>query len=126
MHKHSEDSMEQFNPLQFYKCLADDTRLKAMLLISHEEELCVCELVAALKLSQPKVSRHLAQLRQCGLLRDRKQNQWVYYSINKALPEWAKNVLTQTLTANSSFYQNDLTRLNAMGNRPERAASCCN
>ncbi|MBH0018697.1 MULTISPECIES: metalloregulator ArsR/SmtB family transcription factor [Pseudoalteromonas] len=118
--------MEQFNPLQFYKCLADDTRLKAMLLISHEEELCVCELVAALKLSQPKVSRHLAQLRQCGLLSDRKQNQWVYYSINKALPEWAKNVLTQTLTANSSFYQNDLTRLNAMGNRPERAASCCN
>ncbi len=126
MHKHSEDSMEQFNPLQFYKCLADDTRLKAMLLISHEEELCVCELVAALKLSQPKVSRHLAQLRQCGLLSGRKQNQWVYYSINKALPEWAKNVLTQTLTANSSFYQNDLTRLNAMGNRPERAASCCN
>ncbi len=126
MHKHCEDSMEQFNPLQFYKCLADDTRLKAMLLISHEEELCVCELVAALKLSQPKVSRHLAQLRQCGLLSDRKQNQWVYYSINKALPEWAKNVLTQTLTANSSFYQNDLTRLNAMGNRPERAASCCN
>lgn len=126
MHKHSEDCMEQFNPLQFYKCLADDTRLKAMLLISHEEELCVCELVAALKLSQPKVSRHLAQLRQCGLLSDRKQNQWVYYSINKALPEWAKNVLTQTLTANSSFYQNDLTRLNAMGNRPERAASCCN
>ena len=60
--------MEQFNPLQFYKCLADDTRLKAMLLISHQEELCVCELVTALELSQPKVSRHLAQLRQCGLL----------------------------------------------------------
>ena len=125
MHKHSEDRMEQFNPLQFYKCLAGDTRLKAMLLISHEEELCVCELVTALELSQPKVSRHLAQLRQCGLLSDRKQNQWVYYSINKALPEWAKNVLMQTLTANSSFYQNDLTRLNTMGNRPERAASCC-
>ncbi|MBH0066830.1 metalloregulator ArsR/SmtB family transcription factor [Pseudoalteromonas sp. NZS100] len=118
--------MEQFNPLQFYKCLADDTRLKAMLLISDQEELCVCELVAALELSQPKVSRHLAQLRQCGLLSDRKQNQWVYYSINKALPEWAKNVLMQTLTANPSFYENDLTRLNVMGNRPERITSCCN
>ncbi|WP_273046675.1 metalloregulator ArsR/SmtB family transcription factor [Pseudoalteromonas sp.] len=118
--------MEQFNPLQFYKCLADETRLKAMLLISRERELCVCELVTALELSQPKVSRHLAQLRQCGLLSDRKQNQWVYYSINKALPEWAKTVLTQTLTANPSFYENDLTRLNAMGNRPERITSCCN
>ena len=117
--------MGQFNPLQFYKCLADDTRLKAMLLISHEEALCVCEVVVALELSQPKVSHHLAQLRQYGLLSDRKQNQWVYYSINKVLPEWAKTVLTQTLTATPSFYENDLTRLNAMGNRPERVASCC-
>ena len=117
--------MEQLNPLQFYKCLADDTRLKAMLLISHEQELCVCELVAALELSQPKVSRHLAQLRQCGLLSDRKQNQWVYYSINKALPECAENVLAQTLSANIEFYNDDLNRLNAMGNRPERAANCC-
>ena len=125
MHKHSEDNMGQFNPFQFYKCLADDTRLKAMLLISHEEALCVCEVFVALELSQPKVSRHLAQLRQYGLLSDRKQNQWVYYSINKVLPEWAKTVLTQTLTANPSFYENDLTRLNAMGNRPERVASCC-
>jgi ArsR family transcriptional regulator len=96
-----------------------------MLLISHEQELCVCELVAALELSQPKVSRHLAQLRQCGLLSDRKQNQWVYYSINKALPEWAENVLAQTRSANIEFYNDDLNRLNAMGNRPERAANCC-
>ncbi|MEL0603126.1 metalloregulator ArsR/SmtB family transcription factor [Pseudoalteromonas undina] len=117
--------MEQLNPLQFYKCLADDTRLKAMLLISHEQELCVCELVAALELSQPKVSRHLAQLRQCGLLSGRKQNQWVYYSINKALPEWAISVLTQTRNENSAFFSDDLNRLNAMGNRPECAASCC-
>lgn len=114
--------MEQFNPLQFYKCLADDTRLKAILLIADQQELCVCELVAALNLSQPKVSRHLAQLRQCGLLTDRKQNQWVYYSINKALPDWAKTVITQTRVATASFYKSDLERLNAMGNRPER---CC-
>ena len=117
--------MGSINPLQFYKCLADDTRLKALLLISHEEELCVCELVSALALSQPKVSRHLAQLRQCGLLTDRKQNQWVYYSISQNLPRWAKNVLAQTLTANPLFFGDDLARLKAMGNRPERAAYCC-
>jgi ArsR family transcriptional regulator len=85
----------------------------------------VCELVAALELSQPKVSRHLAQLRQSGLLSDRKQNQWVYYSINKALPEWALSVIAQTKNESSAFYNDDLNRLNAMGNRPERAASCC-
>lgn len=117
--------MEPFNPLQFYKCLADDTRLKAILLIAHEQELCVCELVSALALSQPKVSRHLAMLRQCGLLSDRKQNQWVYYSINDALPDWAKSVLIHTQAANTLFYKDDLARLNAMGNRPERSAQCC-
>jgi ArsR family transcriptional regulator, arsenate/arsenite/antimonite-responsive transcriptional repressor len=117
--------MESLNPLQFYKCLADDTRLKAMLLIAHEQELCVCELVAALNLSQPKVSRHLAQLRQFGLLTDRKQNQWVYYSINKALPDWAHTVIEHTRTANLAFYQDDLMRLDTMGSRPERTASCC-
>lgn len=117
--------MGSINPLQFYKCLADDTRLKALLLISHEKELCVCELVSALALSQPKVSRHLAQLRQCGLLTDRKQNQWVYYSINQNLSQWAKDVLTQTLAANLFFFHDDLARLKAMGNRPERAAYCC-
>ena len=102
--------MEQFNPLQLYKCLADDTHLKAMQLISHEQVLCVCELVAALELSHAKVSRHLAQLRQCELLSARKLNKWVYCSINKALPEWAKNLLTPTLTTNSSFYNDDLNR----------------
>jgi ArsR family transcriptional regulator, arsenate/arsenite/antimonite-responsive transcriptional repressor len=117
--------MEQLNPLQFYKCMADDTRLKAILLIADQQELCVCELVAALALSQPKVSRHLAQLRQCGLLTDRKQNQWVYYSINKALPDWALTAISHTLTANRPYYNDDLNRLNAMGNRPERKASCC-
>ena len=117
--------MNQLNPLHFFKCIADDTRLKTILLIAHEDELCVCELVAALDVSQPKISRHLAVLRQCGLLADRKQNQWVYYSINKALPQWALSVLTQTRNENSAFYNDDLNRLNAMGNRPERAASCC-
>jgi len=49
----------------------------------------------------------------------------VYYSINKALPKWALSVITQTKDENSAFYNDDLNRLNVMGNRPERAASCC-
>jgi hypothetical protein len=51
------------NPVQFYKCLADETRLRCLLLIEHEQELCVCELMKAIDEIQPKVSRHLAQLR---------------------------------------------------------------
>lgn len=113
------------NPIQFYKCLADETRLRCLMLIEHEEELCVCELTEALNESQPKVSRHLAQLRKCELLIDRKQGQWVYYRINPALPAWATSVLHQTNEANRAFLKENLANLFRMGDRPNRVANCC-
>lgn len=112
-------------PVQFYKCLADETRLKSLLLIDKEQELCVCELMAALEESQPKISRHLAQLRKCGLLTDKRQGQWVFYSINSELPKWAKTVLSSTTENNPEFLANDLVRLNKMGDRPARISACC-
>jgi ArsR family transcriptional regulator, arsenate/arsenite/antimonite-responsive transcriptional repressor len=113
------------SPIQFYKCLADETRLRCMLLIHLEKELCVCELMRALDESQPKISRHLAQLRQCGLLTDRRQGQWVFYSINKALPEWALSVLSETARQNEDFLTVNQEQLQAMGDRPDRAVTCC-
>ncbi|MBE1276688.1 metalloregulator ArsR/SmtB family transcription factor [Enterovibrio baiacu] len=113
------------SPVNFYKCLADETRLKTLLLLEREEELCVCELMAALNESQPKVSRHLAQLRKCGLLTDRRQGQWVFYRINADLPAWAKDVLTTTMKANAVFLEEDMARLCRMGDRPARASACC-
>lgn len=113
------------NPVQFYKCLSDETRLRCVLLIQQESELCVCELTAALDEIQPKISRHLAQLRTCELLVDRRQGQWVFYRINPALPDWAKTVLDTTAQANASFLQGNHKRLNMMGERPERIKACC-
>jgi len=113
------------NPTSFYKCLADDTRLRSMLLIQLERELCVCELTAALDEIQPKISRHLAQLRKCGLLVDRRQGQWIFYGINPELPEWCRAVIEQTAIANSEFLQQSQSRLSAMGERPERVSLCC-
>jgi len=113
------------NPVQFYKCLADETRLRCLLLITSEDELCVCELTEALQESQPKVSRHLAQLRQCELLVDRRQGQWVFYRLNPNLPEWARSVLTETTAHNTDFLDINRQRLKQMGDRPERVKSCC-
>ena len=73
-------------PAQFFKCLSEELRLNTVLLIFNEGELCVCELMEALKVTQPKLSRHLAQLRSCGILNDTRKGQWVYYSISKNLP----------------------------------------
>lgn len=113
------------NPVQFYKCLADETRLRCLLLIASEGELCVCELTEALQESQPKVSRHLAQLRQCELLVDRRQGQWVFYRINSDLPEWACSVLSETVVHNMDFLAINQQHLRHMGDRPERVNNCC-
>ncbi|AFY19450.1 metalloregulator ArsR/SmtB family transcription factor [Pseudomonas sp. QLc11A] len=113
------------NPASVFKCLSDETRARATLLIAREGELCVCELVCALDDSQPKISRHLAQLRGCGLLLDRRQGQWVYYRLNPDLPVWVRDVLQTTLAANADWLKDDSTRLNAMGDRPLNTAACC-
>ncbi|WP_263322258.1 metalloregulator ArsR/SmtB family transcription factor [Endozoicomonas sp. Mp262] len=113
------------NPVTFYKCLADETRLKCLMLIEQEKELCVCELTAALEEIQPKISRHLAQLRKCDLLIDRRQGQWVFYRINPSLPEWSRQVLGATTQNNPVFIRDNLKNLNQMGDRPTRMLVCC-
>ncbi|MCY0900921.1 MAG: metalloregulator ArsR/SmtB family transcription factor [Firmicutes bacterium] len=73
-----------FDPVaDVYKALADKTRLRILALLAHGE-LCVCELVPILSMSQPSVSQHLRKLRQAGLVKERKTAQWVYYSIDGA------------------------------------------
>lgn len=117
--------MSDLNPIQFFKCLADETRLKTLLLVFQEQELCVCELVAALSLSQPKISRHLAQLRKCGLLTDRRQGQWVFYRLSDTLPSWATAVIEKTAANNKAFMSDNVSSLDQMGDRPARTMLCC-
>lgn len=99
------------NPCKFYKCLADDTRLTFLLLISHEGESCVCDLMQALDLDQPKASRHLAELRKCGILLDERRGKWVYYNLHPELPKWARNVIFETQQHNTDYYQQALGKL---------------
>ncbi len=113
------------SPLEFFKLLADATRLSSLLLITQQGELCVCELMSALNQSQPKISRHLAMLRSAKVLLDRRQGQWVFYRLNPALPAWALQTIEQTLTQNAAFVQPLLQNLCAMGERPERQQVCC-
>jgi ArsR family transcriptional regulator len=112
-------------PITFYKCLADETRLKSLMLIQQQGELCVCELTCALDLSQPKISRHLAQLRKCELLLDRREGQWVYYRINPALQSWALQVLAVTADDNGAWIASSKKALSDMKNRPVNSAACC-
>ncbi|NCO67838.1 MAG: ArsR family transcriptional regulator [Nitrospirae bacterium CG_4_10_14_0_8_um_filter_41_23] len=71
------------NVLTIFKALSEETRLRIIKLLEHGE-LCVCDIVAALDTIQPKVSFHLAVLKEAGLIKDRKQGKWVHYSIDDA------------------------------------------
>ncbi|MCF2948385.1 metalloregulator ArsR/SmtB family transcription factor [Paraglaciecola aquimarina] len=99
------------SPVTFYKCLSEDTRLQCLLLITLKKELCVCDLTAALQLSQPKVSRHLAELRKCGLLQDERRGKWVYYALAADLPQWALDVLIKTADHNPEYLAGSLANL---------------
>ena len=66
---------------QLYKGLADETRLRILALLLSEGELCVCDIIAALRLPQSTISRHLAYLRKARWVNDRRCGLWIYYSI---------------------------------------------
>jgi len=63
-----------------FKALADSIRLRILGLLS-SREMCVCEVMVALDLTQPTASHHLRILENVGLVRDRKEGKWVFYSI---------------------------------------------
>jgi len=65
---------------KFFKALGEPTRLKILKLLA-DREMCVCELMEVLGMNQPRVSQHLKVLKEAGLLKERKQAQWSYYSL---------------------------------------------
>lgn len=113
------------DPVSFYKCLTDITRLNALLLTNYFGELCVCELMHALQeSSQPKVSRNLAILKKAQIITDRKHGQWVFYRINPNLPFWIKSIISQTSDQNLGFIKTSIERLHQMKNRPDKSSFC--
>lgn len=67
-----------------FKALGDKTRLRILALLK-VEELCVCELVDILGMTQPAVSQHMRRLKQAKLVKERRQGQWVFYSLDGSI-----------------------------------------
>lgn len=112
-------------PDTVFTALAHPLRLRMLLLLYQEGELCVCELTHALGVSQPMLSRHLSQLRQNDVVTDRRQGPWVYYRLHDELPRWARHLLATTASAMASEmpYADDRATLAKMPNRPGAACS---
>ena len=109
----------------FVQALADPTRLRALVLLREETTLCVCELSAALDVSQPTMSRHLAALRALDLLEDGRIATRVFYRLHPRLRDWACGVVDSVARGLivSGALGDIRDRLHAFPNRPrDRAA----
>lgn len=77
-----------------FKALADRTRLRLIGLLG-DSEVCVCFLVAILKTSQPKISRHLAYLRRAKIVAARREGKWMHYRLVEPPDEHAARIFRE-------------------------------
>jgi ArsR family transcriptional regulator len=111
---------------RFFKVLADEARLKMLWLLFNHRELCVCDIMAVLEITQSKASRHLAALRNAGLATDRKEGLWSYYSLRPVedmLAEAHLKLLRASLSKRADAKQL-LTKLNAWLKAKKSGETC--
>jgi ArsR family transcriptional regulator, arsenate/arsenite/antimonite-responsive transcriptional repressor len=107
----------------FFKMVSDETRLRLLALLYHKK-LCVCQLCGILNESQPKVSKHLAKMRDMGFVKDERQEQFIYYSLNFD-NELYKNVL-KNITDNLEQYPVIKGDIEKIGTAEKFLESCKN
>lgn len=114
------------NSAELFKALADETRLRILNLLVRGE-LCVCDIVAVLEIGQSKASRHLAYLRNVGLVNDRRRGVWMYYTLATASNATHRHVLQWLAEAATELPQAtaDLKALNKLLRRNQRCAGKC-
>ena len=114
--------------LSIFKALSDETRLRILKLLENGE-LCVCHIVAAVDMSQSKVSFHLKVLKDAGLVKDRRDGKWMHYRLNET--DMFKRLLFLSIAERiREDIWSDQKRLEAfIASRPQEfidmAAGCC-
>ncbi len=79
--------------IRVFAALSNAVRLRCVYLLAKHDEICVCELVEALNISQPTASKALSSLKASGLVSDRRDANWIYYQLKPDLPDWLQTVL---------------------------------
>jgi len=111
---------------RFFKVLADEARLQMLWLLFNHRELCVCDVMGALGITQSKASRHLLTMRNAGLVIDRKDGLWSYYQLRPVDEPLARQhlaLLHETL-AERPDAASLLRRLRKCLSDKERDAAC--
>lgn len=79
---------------QIYKAFSEPSRIRILHLISRNQEMCISDIELILNFTQTKTSRHLTYLKNSGILSTRKQDQWVFYSINEEVTDIIDKLLS--------------------------------
>ena len=113
--------MELNDFANLFKSLSEPVRLRILYLLLEHDELCVCDIVTSLELSQSVVSRHLAYLRNSGLVNTRREGVWIYYQLVENCDFISRLFESFRLAGtNSIALKYDLERLTAEGGE-----GCC-
>ncbi|ENK0838709.1 metalloregulator ArsR/SmtB family transcription factor [Clostridium botulinum] len=101
--------------INLFKALSDETRVRILILL-YKQKLCVCQMCGIMGESQPKISKHLARLKSIGLIKDERQEQFIYYYLNYE-NELLKDLLHKIILnlENSSIIKKDLNNLECAG-----------
>ena len=108
---------------KLFKSVADETRLRILMLLAEHDELCVCDLMAALELPQSTVSRHLAYLKNAGWLDDRRSGVWMRYSLSGNLSSIQADILKATRNTLGPRTEHIADQQRLLGNMQGKACS---
>ncbi len=112
--------------MNLFKVLSDETRMRILVLLYHKK-LCVCQIQGILEEPQPKISKHLGKLRDMGFVKDERQEQFIYYYIDKDNELLSK--ILQNIILNAENYtalQKDLRTLEKGDEYTEMLKNKCN
>lgn len=112
--------------MNLFKVLSDETRMRILVLLYHKK-LCVCQIQGILEEGQPKISKHLGKLRDMGFVKDERQEQFIYYYIdknNELLSDILKSIILNA--ENYPTLQKDLKSLGKGDEYTEMLKNRCN
>ncbi|MBK6287887.1 MAG: metalloregulator ArsR/SmtB family transcription factor [Gammaproteobacteria bacterium] len=110
---------------RLFATLSNAVRLRCLYLLASNGEVCVCEVVEALGITQPAASKALTGLKSAGLVRDRREANWIYYRLESELPDWIGTIVRATVAElnNCATCVADQQRFKRLVARP-RALAC--
>lgn len=76
-----------------FASLGNELRLQCLYLAARHGEVCVCEVVDALGIAQPSVSKAFKVLKEAGFVADRRSANWTYYRVNEDMPAWMAEIV---------------------------------